>query len=133
MHIPLTTRRWLITGALTSSAACASATAPRDGATQAPAIDALPRSLTGAERSTIAAANEFSLSLFRTVSAAQTHENVFISPLSASMALAMATNGASGATYDQMRAALSLGSASQSEIDAGYKGLIALLRGLDLP
>jgi serpin B len=131
MSTSLEKRRLVAAAALASSIACAAATGPHDGGSQAPALDALPRSLTGAERSTIAAANEFSLSLFRTVSAAQKDSNVFMSPLSASMALGMATNGASGATLDQMRAALSLGGVSPADIDAGYKGLIALLRGLD--
>ena len=47
------------------------------------------------------------------------------------MALGMAMNGASGTTFDEMRATLGFGAASESEIDQGYKSLIALLRGLD--
>jgi serpin B len=65
------------------------------------------------------------------VSLAQPDSNVFTSPLSASMALGMAMNGAAGTTYDQMKRALAFGSASDAEIDGAYKSLIGLLRGLD--
>jgi serpin B len=47
------------------------------------------------------------------------------------MALGMAMTGASGTTFDEMRATLGFGATSESEIDQGYKSLIALLRGLD--
>jgi serpin B len=47
------------------------------------------------------------------------------------MALGMAMNGASGTTFDEMRATLGFGTAPESEIDQGYKSLIALLRGID--
>jgi serpin B len=57
---------------------------------------------------------------------------VFTAPLSASMALGMAMNGAAGTTYDEMRATLGFNaSATETEIGASYKSLIALLRGLD--
>ncbi|HEY2027337.1 MAG TPA: serpin family protein [Gemmatimonadaceae bacterium] len=131
MSTSLDIRPLLAAALLASSTACAAATGPHDGGAQAATLDALPRSLTGAERSTITAANDFSLALFRVVSTAQKDQNVFISPLSASMALGMTMNGASGTTYDQMRGALSFGGMTQSDIDAGYHGLIALLRGLD--
>jgi hypothetical protein len=94
-------------------------------------LDALPRPLTAAEQKVASAGNDFSFALFRRVSEAQPDENVFVSPLSASMALGMTMNGAAGSTYDAMRAALGFGGASQEEINDGYKGLIALLRGLD--
>jgi serine protease inhibitor len=94
-------------------------------------LDALPRPLSDGEQAIVAAANDFSFSLFRTVNAAQRDANVFISPLSASMALGMTMNGAAGATYDQMRRALAFGDAGAGDINAGYKSLIALLRGLD--
>ena len=94
-------------------------------------IDALPRTLTAAEQKVARAGNGFSFSLFREVSRAQPDSNVFVSPLSASMALGMTMNGAAGETYDGMRAALGFGGASQEEINEGYKSLIALLRGID--
>src|SRR5205814_340222 len=87
--------------------------------------------LTSAEQKLVGAANDFSFSFFRQVSAVQKDSNVFTSPLSASMALGMAMNGAASSTYDQMRSTLALGNASETEINDGYKSLILLLRGLD--
>ena len=94
-------------------------------------IGALPRQLSVAENKVIAASNDFAFDLFRTGNADQHQANVFISPLSASMALGMTANGANGPTYDEMIAALRLNGASREEIDDGYKTLISLLRGLD--
>src|SRR5437763_1420248 len=110
--------------------ACSSATEPKPGE-QSPVLDALPRALSAGEQKIIAANNDFSFALFRRLGVAHSDSNVFVSPLSASMALGMAMNGASGTTFDEMRATLGFGAASESEIDQGYKSLIALLRGLD--
>ena len=107
--------------------ACMEATAP---APIAP-ITALPRALTESEKSIIAGSNDFAFDLFRTGNVTQHKANVFISPLSASMALGMTANGANGATYDQMRTALRLSGATREDVGGGYKSLIALLRGLD--
>jgi serine protease inhibitor len=94
-------------------------------------ITALPRALTGSESKVIAGSNDFAFDLFRTGNLAQHQANVFISPLSASMALGMTANGANGATYDEMRTALRLNGATREDVGGGYKSLIALLRGLD--
>ncbi|HJU65749.1 MAG TPA: serpin family protein [Gemmatimonadaceae bacterium] len=107
-------------------AACSEATAPGPQR-----IEALPRPLTDAEQKLVSAGNEFSFSLFRQVSAAEPSKNVFISPLSASMALGMTMNGAAGTTFDAMRGTLGFSGASQDEINQGYRSLIDLLRGLD--
>ena len=54
-----------------------------------------------------------------------------MSPLSASMALGMTMNGASGSTFDEMRSTLGLGLQSSAEINASYRSLIDMLRALD--
>jgi serpin B len=110
--------------------ACSGATEPRPSE-PSPVLEALPRPLSAGEQTIIAANNGFAFSLFRQLGAAQADSNVFVSPLSASMALGMAMNGASGTTFDEMRATLGFGTAPESEIDQGYKSLIALLRGID--
>jgi serpin B len=110
--------------------ACSGATEPRPSE-PSPVLEALPRPLGAGEQTIIAANNGFAFSLFRQLGAAQADSNVFVSPLSASMALGMAMNGASGTTFDEMRATLGFGTAPESEIDQGYKSLIALLRGID--
>ena len=94
-------------------------------------LTALPRPLTDAEQFIGSAANGFSFDLLQQVNADERDANVFISPLSASMALGMTLNGAAGATADEMRHALGFGVMSQQSINEGYRGLIALLRGLD--
>jgi len=109
--------------------ACSGATEPRPQ--PSPVLEALPRALSAGEQKIIAANNEFSFALFRQLGAAESDSNVFVSPLSASMALGMAMTGASGTTFDEMRATLGFGTTSESEIDQGYKSLITLLRGLD--
>jgi len=109
--------------------ACSGTTEPGPG--PGPVLETLPRALSASEQKIIAANNDFSFSLFRRLGAAESDSNVFVSPLSASMALGMAMNGASGTTFDEMRATLGFGAASESEIDQGYKSLITLLRGLD--
>ena len=109
-------------------AACASST---DVGNPPAALTSLPRPLTSAERAIADAGNDFSISLFKQINASSPDSNVFISPLSASMALGMTLNGAAGSTYEAMRSTLGFGTASQQSINAGYKGLIDLLSGLD--
>src|SRR5262245_19287507 len=87
--------------------------------------------LDGSEQIVATSGNDFSFALFRQIAKNQKGQNVFISPLSASMSLGMAMNGAAGSTLDGMRTALQLGTGDVSQIDAGYKGLIEALRGLD--
>src|SRR5688500_5714206 len=69
----------------------------------------LPRQLTAAERSLIAASNHFAFGLLREADSEMPGENVFLSPLSASLALGMTMNGARGETFDAMRGTLAFG------------------------
>ncbi|HWO89825.1 MAG TPA: serpin family protein [Gemmatimonadales bacterium] len=95
-------------------------------------IEALPRELTSSEQGLIRASNDFAFALLReTLSRHAPTDNVFISPVSVSMALGMALNGAAGQTWDSMRVALRLAGLSETEINASYRSLIDLLRGLD--
>lgn len=127
-HRTTATHAPIVVAAALLLTACAGTTEPR----QAPEpLTELPRALTAAETEVLGAANQFTFALFRQLSDAQRGSNVFVSPLSASMALGMTLNGTAGTTFEQMRAALGFGDASRAEINDGYKGLIALLRGLD--
>lgn len=94
-------------------------------------IEALPRELTAAERAVIGGSNSFGLELFRRVHEAEAAPNVFLSPLSASMALGMTLNGAAGETWEGMRAALGFEGLTQEEINDSYRSLLDLLTGLD--
>lgn len=87
--------------------------------------------LTPSEAQIATSGNDFSFAIFQQIAKSEKGKNVFISPLSASMSLGMTMNGASGSTLDGMRTALRLGTGDLSQLDAGYKGLIDLLRGID--
>jgi serine protease inhibitor len=120
--------------ALATLAACGSGVMnpdANDPGEKGPARTALPRALTSAERDVLSASNKFSFSLWNTINQTQRDSNVFVSPLSASFALGLMLNGASGTTYDEMRSALQFGTASLASIDSGYKSLIDLLTTLD--
>ena len=70
--------------------------------------------------------NEFSLNLFKQL-AASDNGNVFISPLSISMACGMLANGASGETQDEIWKALGMENVSNEEIKLFYKNLLQQL------
>ncbi len=116
--------------ALSLALACGGATDPESGGPP-PLLERLPRALTGAEQATIAASNHFAFDLLGKATAAEPAKNVFLSPLSVSMALGMVMNGARGATRDAMAATLGFGAAPQAEINDGYRSLTSLLAGLD--
>ena len=91
-----------------------------------------PRPLTAIEQQTVNADNTFGLKLLRSTLAAEDgSNNVFLSPLSVSMALGMTLNGARGETRAAMETALEKQDLSPAEINDAYRGLIDLLEGLD--
>ena len=87
----------------------------------------IPVELKKAEK--VARDNAFTFDLLRAVRKHTTDANVFISPLSVSMALNMTLNGAVGATADEMRTALRESGYSTADINAYSRELReALLR-----
>jgi serine protease inhibitor len=109
-------------------AACRDATAPSGGARR---ITALPRALSSGEQAVIVASNAFGFNLLRELDRTRSDSNIFMSPLSASMALGMTMNGAAGQTFDEMRSTLGFGAQPSAEINASYRSLIEMLRALD--
>ena len=92
----------------------------------------LPRALSSSELTIIDAGNAFAFDLVREATRRLPPDsNAFLSPLSASMALGMALNGAAGQTLADMRTTLNLSGMSDAEINQGYRDLIALLGELD--
>ncbi len=90
------------------------------------------RPLTANEQYIADAAGDFGLDLFKSISAsAAQDENLFISPLSVSMALGMTMNGADSNTYTAMRRTLGFEGLSEEEINEAYKSLITLLMQAD--
>ncbi|HUP53473.1 MAG TPA: serpin family protein [Longimicrobiales bacterium] len=107
---------------------CSDAAGPDEGGEP---ITELPRALSVSERAVIEGSNAFGVELFARVVAEDARPNIVLSPLSASMALGMTLNGADGPTFDAMRSTLGFGGLTQEEINASYRDLIDLLRGLD--
>lgn len=94
--------------------------------------DTLPRSLTSNEQELIKSGNNFSLDIFRNVMAAEKESaNVFISPLSISMALGMTLNGAEGTTQSGIKETLGMSRMKLQAINKSYQSLIKLLITLD--
>ncbi len=110
--------------------ACDLFTGPRSE-TQPEPLTSLPRALTAAEQQVITGSNGFAFGLLRETARGDTAANVFLSPLSASMALGMAMNGARGETLDGMRATLGFGAGSLADANHAYRSLLGLLAGLD--
>lgn len=95
-------------------------------------ITSLPRALTASEQQIVTADNTFAFSLFREIAAESSPDvNIFISPLSAAMALGMEYNGAGGTTAAEMQQTLALQGMTLDDVDRSYQSLITLLRGLD--
>lgn len=91
-----------------------------------------PRTLNLYEQQIVNSNEIFAFKLFRQInSASNPDSNLFISPLSVSMALGMTLNGADGATFTDMQNCLELSGLSRDEINTAYKNLIALLINID--
>ncbi len=113
---------------VTAAAACADPSAPDPTPSR---ISSLPRALSATEAAMIDASNVFGFNLLREENPSFAGQNVFLSPLSASMALGMTMDGAAGTTFDEMRTTLGFGTQSHDELNRSYQSLIALLRNLD--
>ena len=91
----------------------------------------LPRELTSLEKSVVESSGNFGLKLFKEINKEERDKNIFISPLSVSMALGMTYNGANGNTEEAMQGTLELDGLTNQEINESYKSLIELLINLD--
>lgn len=87
--------------------------------------------LTARGAEVIGNSNDFGVRLFSQL-AADTHENIMISPLSASAALTMLLNGAEGETYTQIREMIGYPAALDIKgINEAYKSLVGQLLHVD--
>ncbi len=89
------------------------------------------RELTTLEKRLVQSDNEFGLKLFSAINTAEGSKNIFISPLSVSMALGMTMNGAAGDTRNAMEQTLEFEAMTEQEINQTYRSLIDLLIQLD--
>ncbi len=95
-------------------------------------LNGLPRELTLAEQKLITTTNRFAFDFFKeVVRQGNPDSNVFISPLSAAMALGMTYNGARAETQTAMAHTLGLENLTTQEANQSFRSLIDLLRGLD--
>jgi serpin B len=108
------------------AAACSDPSAPATGP-----ITELPRPLSTTEREVLARSNAFAFTLAGELLPEAANENLFYSPLSASMVLGMLLNGADGRTYEQIRNVLAFQNLTQEQINQGYSDLTDLLTTLD--
>ncbi|HEM49309.1 MAG TPA: serpin family protein [Caldithrix sp.] len=108
-------------------ASCNTSTSPLDSAKKSQ----LPRTLSSSEQILVNTSQNFGLKLFQSVNELDSSDNIFISPLSVSMALGMTLNGANGQTYEDMKNTLELNGLSEQQINEAYKSLIDLLLNLD--
>jgi serine protease inhibitor len=91
-----------------------------------------PVDLTIAEKAVVQSSNTFGLKLFKEIVSGEPESaNVFISPLSVSMALGMTLNGADGATKDAMQSTMALSGQTDQQINESYKNLLTTLTQLD--
>jgi serpin B len=82
--------------------------------------------------SLIKAGNEFGLDLFQNIYASdKENDNIMVSPLSISLALAMTYNGADGQTKYDMEKTLRVYGLSSDDINNSYHDLVEALRDLD--
>ncbi len=106
---------------------CDNATSPKDKDTTKQI-----RELSANEKQIVESNKKFGLNLFKKVVVQEDKaKDIFISPLSVSMALGMTLNGADGTTYDAMQQTLAFEGMTNEEINKAYHDLIDLLTKLD--
>lgn len=80
----------------------------------------------------IEAENQFGFELYQNVFASETgYENIMVSPLSVSLALAMTYNGANGETKTAMEKTLKVYGLTPEDINNSYRDLVHALKSLD--
>jgi serpin B len=87
--------------------------------------------LTRNELEMTASGNAFAFKFFKTITGNEERENVFVSPLSASIALSMTANGAAGSTLEEMKSVLGFKDHSTEEMNEYYKKLVKGLLTVD--
>jgi serpin B len=93
--------------------------------------DAKPIALKASLQKRINQDNAFAFDLLRNTIAKNTDENVTVSPLSVSIALGMAWNGANGATQSEMETTLKMSGLTPDEVNEYYKVMNNALPTID--
>lgn len=87
--------------------------------------------LTDIQKKVASSSDEFGLNLLEKLNDTNKESNIFISPLSVSMALGMTMNGAKGTTLNEMENTLGFTGLSQDEINQTYNNLMQALTNAD--
>lgn len=98
---------------------------------QVTAVDARPNGETAMNPGIAAASNAFGFDLFQQLQRQAANKNVFFSPLSVSVALAMTYNGAAGETQKAMARTLKLEGLNLDELNPASAGLLSALKSSD--
>ena len=109
------------------SAGC---TVKNDPIIQTP-VDAKPIVLSETQKTRINQDNGFAFDLLKNTITSSGETNVFISPLSVSIALGMTWNGANGTTRTEMETALKMSGMSVADINGYYQVMQSTLPGID--
>ncbi len=96
-----------------------------------PVAPAPHKTLNSVDSRVLQANNAFAFNVFKSMYNAESGKNLFISPLSISIALGMTLNGARGETYNEMQTTLALQGLTNEEINTNYRRLLDLLPALD--
>src|SRR5262245_52431924 len=86
-----------------------------------------PIQLSTAQRQLVDASAGFGFDVYRALTADSPAANLFISPLSISMALGMTMNGAANQTLAQMRTVMGFQDLSEAQVNEGYQAVIPQL------
>jgi len=105
-----------------------------NGGDEAP--DLIPRQdivLTSVEQQLSKQTNTFAFNLFKTVYAGEkeNHQNILLSPLSATLALSMLNNGAAGTTWEEIQQTLGYGNTSQEEVNSYAQKIMNAMQTID--
>jgi serpin B len=88
--------------------------------------------LTKAEWQIVEKNNLFAFNLLKTVSKNEREENnILISPLSASLALAMLNNGAGGLTWEEIQGVLGYGDITRDEMNGYFQKMLEAMQEID--
>jgi serine protease inhibitor len=91
-----------------------------------------PIQLTSEQQQIVSSTNKFGFNIFRKVNeSSETGQNVFVSPLSISLALSMLFNGAEGTTRSEIQTVLGYDSLTTDQINQANKDLIKSLLEVD--
>jgi serpin B len=94
--------------------------------------DSKPINLTTEESQLVTSSNSFGLNIFKTIASnTEEDENVFISPLSISLALSMLYNGSSSTTKEELQKGLGFMGLTTEQVNTANRDLIKALINVD--